>query len=269
MDFLTALIEAAANLTDLPALLGDTASRLSWREVADIGLVALIYYRIILFIKGTRAVNVAWGLVFVILAWYISGELGLYTFNWLLANFLGSLFLVTIILFQRDIRRALAEVGTGGFFKRTKLAEEVLEEIVTATASLAVEKTGALIIVERSMPLGDVLEKGVEVDARVSRQLLVNLFCKDTPLHDGAVVIRGDRIAAASCILPLSPGTGLPQFLGTRHRAAIGLTEESDAVAIVVSEERGEVSMAIRGRLSMNLSSFQLRESLQLALKGA
>ncbi|WP_029894147.1 diadenylate cyclase CdaA [Desulfohalovibrio reitneri] len=243
------------------------ASQISWRELLDVGLVAFIYYRLILLFKGTRAVPAIYGLVLVLALYYLSGELGLYTLNWFLANFLGSIFLVIIILFQQDIRKALADVGAGRFWRKGGVRERTLKEVITSLTSMAKPRIGALVVFEQRVPLGDVIEKGVPIDAKVSDELLTTIFFHDTPLHDGAVVISGDRIKAASCILPLTHDASLSSAFGTRHRAAIGITEETDAVVLVVSEERGEISLVERGRIYYGLTEASLFGKVKEALE--
>jgi uncharacterized protein (TIGR00159 family) len=233
--------------------------QIGWREILDIVLVAVLYYRLLLIIRGTRAVPVLYGLVLIVVLYYVSGEAGLYTLNWLLANFLGSIFIVIIILFQSDIRKALAEFGAAGLFSPTRQGEQVVDTVVEALYSMARTKTGAIMVLENKVPLGDYIDRGVRLDARVSNELLGTIFFDKTPLHDGAVIIRGERIVAASCVLPLTPAANLKSELGTRHRAAIGISEESDAIALVVSEERGEVSLAHRGTLTVYLDMARLR----------
>lgn len=236
-----------------------------WRDIVDILVVAFIIYRVIILVKGTRAVSVFYGLLLVILIFYFSGEFGLHTLHWLLANFLGSLFLVVIILFQRDIRKALAEMGAGRLFFRSRQGLVILDELILSLVSMAQKRIGALIVIEKNTPLGDVLESGVQMDALFSRDLIETIFYPNTPLHDGAVVIRGNRIVAAGCILPLAVGIKSKWDYGTRHRAAMGITEESDAIAIVVSEEMGKVSVAIGGKLIASLDEVRLRRVLSSA----
>jgi diadenylate cyclase len=236
-----------------------------WRDIVDILVVAFIIYRVIILVKGTRAVSVFYGLLLVILIFYFSGEFGLHTLHWLLANFLGSLFLVVIILFQRDIRKALAEMGAGRLFFRSRQGLVILDELILSLVSMAQKRIGALIVIEKNTPLGDVLESGVQMDALFSRDLIETIFYPNTPLHDGAVVIRGRKIVAAGCILPLAVGIKSKWDYGTRHRAAMGITEESDAIAIVVSEEMGKISVAIGGKLIASLDEVRLRRVLSSA----
>lgn len=229
------------------------------RDLIDIGLVTFAFYRVILLVKGTRAVSVIYGLLLVIVIYYLSEEFGLFTLNWLLTNFLGSLFLVIIIFFQADIRKALSELGAGSLWRRKKVSDQLLDEIVLAVLSMAKSRTGALIVFERGVALGELIARGVEIKAAVSRELLVTIFSPNTPLHDGAAIIRDSRIEAAGCILPLSSAVGLPSRLGTRHRAALGVSEETDALAVVVSEERGVISVAKGGELTEYLDEPRLR----------
>jgi uncharacterized protein (TIGR00159 family) len=239
----------------------------AWREVLDILLVAAIYAYIIHLVRGTRAVAVIYGLVLVLLVYYLSNELGLYSLNWLLTNFLGSIVLIIIILFQGDLRRALAQMGAGRFWKKPQLSEAIVDELAQAVMAMAKAKTGALIVIERYEPLGEVIERGVPMDSVVTASLLSTIFQVGTPLHDGAVVIRRGRIAAAGCILPLSSKLKAQSLFGTRHRAALGISEESDSLSIVVSEERGTVSIAMGGRLTTSLNDLRLRRVIKNALE--
>lgn len=239
---------------------------LSWRELMDMGLVALVYYYLLLLIRGTRAVSVLYGLVLLLLVYYASDELGLATLNWFLANFLGSIFLVVIILFQADIRKALAQVGAGRFWRKPRIKSELLDELVAAFLALAKTRTGGLVVLEKNESLGEIVQRGVEVDAVLTKELLLSIFQPGTPLHDGAVVVRGGRVAAASCILPLTTAVSRASF-GTRHRAAIGISEESDAISVVASEERGEISVAVGGKLTTALDEIRLRRVLKTILE--
>lgn len=240
----------------------------SWQVVLDISLVALIYYYLIVLVRDTRAVAVIYGLMFVLVVYFVSGYLNLFTLHTLLSEFLDSIFLVIIILFQGDIRKALAQVGTGRFWSRgTSVESESFEQLVLALLSMSRSKTGAIIVLEKSIPLGDIIERGVAIDARLSKELIETIFFEDTPLHDGAVVVRRNKIAAASCILPLSSKLRGETMFGTRHRAALGISESSDAVTVVVSEERGDISIAIGGRLTTSLDEVRLRRVLKNALE--
>ena len=241
--------------------------QITWRDILDVLLVGYIFFRIILLIKGTRAVSVIYGLLLIIVTYFAAGQFGLYTLNWLLGNFLGSIFLVVIILFRRDIRKALAVMGATTIFKKDSVQSAVLDELILALVHMAKNRTGALIVIERNVALGDMIERGVKLGAALSRELLITIFFPKTPLHDGAVIIRDNRIAAAACILPLAAGLKHESSLGTRHRAAIGVTEETDAVALIVSEERGSISLAVGGRITSSLNEARLKKVLAAALR--
>ncbi|MCB2185691.1 MAG: diadenylate cyclase CdaA [Deltaproteobacteria bacterium] len=235
--------------------------QISWSDIVDIACVAFVVYQTILLVKGTRAMNMLVGLGLVLVTLMVSQYFNLHTINWLLQSFLSYLVLVLIILFQNDIRKALAQIGRRPFLTRTAESLDCLEEVVRSAVNLASRMTGALIVLERRIGLADYVQAGVPLNASVSRELLVQLFQTSGPLHDGAVIIRGDTILAARCMLPLASGSGLLQ-MGSRHRAALGLSEEADAVCVVVSEERGRVSVAQGGELTKDLDTNQLRNLL-------
>lgn len=238
----------------------------SWWDVADILLVALLIYQALKLIRGTRAMQMAIGLFFVLLLLYASQHVPLQTVNWLIRSVLTYAVIAGIVLFQADIRRALSHLGSAPFFRyfaRTERVQETIEEIVTAADLLAKADVGAIIVLEREIGLRNYVESGIPIDAVISYDLLVSIFQQETPLHDGAVIISEHRIAAAACFLPLTVSPKLDRDLGTRHRAAIGLTEETDAIAVVVSEERGEISLALKGRLERALKAEDLRARLQ------
>jgi diadenylate cyclase len=240
----------------------------TWREVllacVDVAVVGYLIYRVLLLIRGTRAIHVLVGLFVLGIGYLASQWANLITLNWLLGHFLTYSFIFgVIVLFQADIRRGLAQLGRGQFL--SELASEdrvaqaaVVEPVATAAAELSRRRHGALVVLERSGDLGDVVESGVKLDALCTPELLLSLFQPGGALHDGAVIIQGGRVAAASCLLPLTASpTG--RELGTRHRAALGLTEEIDAAVVVVSEERGEVSLAVNGSLHRGLDEGALR----------
>ncbi len=239
--------------------------QIGWRDLVDIAVVAYIAYRVMLFLKGTRAVSVVYGLLILMVVYYVAGEFGLYTLHGMLTNFLGSLFLVVIILFQSDIRKALAEMGAGRLWFNPRPTNKVLDELILAVVHMAEKKIGALIVLEKRTPLGDVVDSGVELNAGFSRELLETIFYPNTRLHDGAVVVRANKIAYAGCILPLAVGVPSRWNFGTRHRAAIGISEESDALAVVVSEEKGIISVAMSGKLIPGLDEVRLRRVLTAA----
>ncbi|MDW7644180.1 MAG: diadenylate cyclase CdaA [Desulfuromonadales bacterium] len=238
-------------------------------DLLDIVLVAYIIYRIILLIKGTRAVQMLLGLAVILLVYVASQIGGLYTLHWLLDNFLSSIILVIVVIFQNDIRRALIHVGRNPFFADLSYKEEteVMEELIKATLNLANRRIGALIVIERETGLKDFLEVGVEIDAKVSSDLITSIFLPYSPIHDGALVIQQGRLKRAGCFLPLSQNPDISKTLGTRHRAAIGLTELVDAVAIVVSEETGKISVVVGGRITRDLDSTALKRVLKRLLE--
>ncbi len=238
----------------------------SWWDVADILIVSFLIYEALKLIRGTRAMQMAIGSLLVLLVLYASQSVPLQTVNWLIRNVLQYVVIGAIVLFQSDIRRALSHFGSAPFFRYLARSEQVadtIEEIVTAAEMLAKADVGAIIVFEREIGLRNYVESGIRVDAVVSYDLLTTIFQQETPLHDGAVIIADNRIAAAACFLPLAVSPKLDRNLGTRHRAAIGLTEESDAIAVIVSEERGEISLALKGHIERALSPDDLRERLQ------
>jgi uncharacterized protein (TIGR00159 family) len=239
-------------------------SLLTWRDVVDILLVAIIVYNLLLLIRGTRAVQVLIGLVLMGGLYYLSRLTNLPTLESLLGSLLIALPFAIIVLFQQEIRRGLARIGSNplwGLSKQEKVRTG-FQEIVVAATALAARKIGALIVIERLAGLRNFIENGIELDAVLSFDLLMNLFTPDAPLHDGAVIIQEDRIAAAACFLPLSPNPELSKEFGTRHRAAIGITEETDAVAVVVSEETGIISFAFGGQMIRDLDGRTLQSTL-------
>ena len=240
--------------------------QLSAWDVVDILLVSILIYEGLKLIRGTRAMQMAIGSFFVILLLYLSQSFPLRTLGWLINGVLGYVVVAAIVLFQSDIRRALSHLGSLPFFRylgRSEHAAEMIEEVITAAAMLAKRKIGAIIVLEREIGLRNYVESGIPINANVSYDLLTTIFQPGTPLHDGAVIISEDRIAAAACFLPLTVSPKLDRDLATRHRAAIGLTEESDAIAVVVSEERGEISLARHGQIARALSVDELRNRLQ------
>jgi diadenylate cyclase len=234
-----------------------------WQDILDVLIVAYVIYRIAMLIRGTRTVQMIVGLVIVGAAFVISQVLGLFTLNWLLNNFLGSLFVILVVIFQADIRRALTRVGAQSFFGPRTPAASAAEEITNAVAWLAARRIGALIVIEQDDGLNDFVESGRLVYGKVSPELLETIFMRGSPLHDGAVIIKGDQILAAGCVLPLSSNPNVSLALGTRHRAAIGMTEDSDAVVIVVSEEDGTTSIARGGQLKREIAPNEVMSFLR------
>jgi diadenylate cyclase len=237
---------------------------LRWQDILDILLVAVILYWLLLLIKGTKAAKILIGLIVLFIAFLFSGYIGLYTMDWLIQSFWAQIVLVLVILFQPEIRKALAQMGEASFIPSRTSAEELksLEEIVRASVALSNRKIGALIVIERENSLKDFIDLGSQLDAKVSHELLLSIFHPTSPIHDGAVVIRGNRIIAAGCFLPLSLSTALSKKFGTRHRAGIGLSEDTDAVVIIISEETGSISTVINGKLERNVDMGSLRNFL-------
>lgn len=243
------------------SMLGFEHIILDWRDGVDIAIVTILIYQVIQLIKGSRALAVLTGLGLLTVLYFVSKHLGLYTLSWLLQYVFSSLFLLIVVIFQADIRQGLGEMGANRFLRRNELKKNGIGEVIEACVEMARLRVGALIVIERSMRLGDMIKReGVRLDALLTRQLLMNIFYPKAPLHDGAVVISSGRIMAAACILPLAVAQG--QSFGTRHRAALGITKESDAVVIVVSEERGEISVAVRGELIRSLDYNRLKQVL-------
>ena len=222
--------------------------------VLDIVIVAVVLYWLMLMVKGTRAERMLWGLAVVVIAYFISQRAELVTLHWMLSNFLGSFIIFIIVVFQQDIRRALVQMGRPFSYRDTMRSREVLEEITSAVSAMSAARTGGLIVIERTVDLGGYLDTGVELDAKVSRELLLSIFNGKSPMHDGAVVVRGAKVFKAGCILPLTE-KDVPDNLGTRHRAALGLAEETDAVITVVSEKTGEITLAVDDEFRPNIGA--------------
>src|SRR5438067_7464118 len=242
---------------------------LTWTALLDILIVAVVIYQILVFIKGTRAVQMAVGLALIIGFFYFSRWVQLETVTWMMTNILPYFVFAIIVIFQHEIRRALARFGQaplfGGF--STINRNEFYDEIVLAVTTLATNQTGALIVIERDIGLKTYIESGIALDAALSYDLLVSIFNPSVPLHDGAVIVQNRRIAAGACFLPLTVKPRLSKELGTRHRAAIGVTEETDAVAIVVSEETGAISFAHDGEMERYIDPDTLRMRLRDAFE--
>lgn len=253
----------------LSSLLQQAPIAIGWWDLLDIAIVAVVIYEFLKLIRGTRGVQMALGCGLIVALFYTSRWAPLQTVNWLIRNMVGYIVFAAIVLFQSDIRRALAHVGRAPFFRylaRPTADEELIEELVVAATILSGRKVGAIIAIEREIGLRNYIESGIPLDAAVTYDLLVTIFQPGSPLHDGAVIVQEDRVAAAACFLPLTVNPRLGRDLGTRHRAAIGLTEESDAVAVVVSEETGRISLALEGRIDRDLTADQLRARLQALL---
>ncbi len=244
--------------------LKEIITEIRWQDLIDITIVTFVLYRLLLLIKGTRAFQMLMGLVTLFVAFVISRYVGLYTMEWLIQSLWSYIVLTLIILFQPEIRKALAQMGRNPLTQRLAAVEESknIEEIIRASVSLANKKIGAIIVIERESELKDLIEMGIQLDARITRELITSIFLPYSPIHDGAIVIKGDRIVAAGCFLPLTLATNISKSLGTRHRAGIGVTEETDAVTIVVSEETGAVSVCLGGDIIRDLDTNALRRIL-------
>jgi diadenylate cyclase len=245
-------------------LLLESLQNITWRTVADIVLVALLFYQIISMLKGTRAAQIVVGLLVIFFAFLISSLLQFETLNWLISKFYSSFIIVVIVLFQDDIRRLLSRFGRGPFISGIDEREgaDVIENVVIAAGSLSHDRIGALVVFERGVGLDKLYDRSVPLDAVVTEQLLQSIFHTFSPLHDGAVIIQKNRVACASAHLPLSKSTSMSRKLGTRHSAALGISEETDAVVLVISEETGSISIAYGGRLEIQSSVTAARETL-------
>lgn len=243
-----------------------------FRDLIDIAIVAYVSYKAIMLIKGTRAVQLIKGLVVLAISTKVSEWLGLYTINWLLRNTMTVGVIALLVVFQPELRGALEQLGRGRLFVTPFFSfseEEVnkmINEMARAVQVLASNKIGALIVIERETGLNDVIETGLEIGGKLTTELLLNIFIPNTPLHDGAVLIRNDKIMAAGCFLPLTENPNLSKELGTRHRAALGITEQSDAVSIIVSEETGVISVAVEGKLTRYLDIMTFKEMIKSLL---
>jgi diadenylate cyclase len=239
---------------------------IGWWDLLDILVVWILIYEVLKLIRGTRAVQMALGGGMLVALFYGSRWGHLETVNWLIRSLLSYIVFAVIVLFQSDIRRALAHLGRAPFFRyftRPESAEETVEELIVAASMLSSQHIGAIIAIERQIGLRNYIEGGIPLDATLTYDLLLSIFQRESPLHDGAVIVQDDRIAAAACFLPLTVNPKLGKELGSRHRAAIGLTEENDAVAIVVSEETGIISVVAEGQIERALDADALRDRLR------
>ena len=232
--------------------------------IIDILLIAIFVYQVLLLIRGTRSAQILTGIGFIALASILSSVLPLTTFHWLVSKFSSSFLLIIVILFQDDIRDALSRIGQKPLISgsETVSSNQLLDEITRVTLSLAAKRTGALIVLERNIILNRYVDIGVLIDAKISRELLTAIFHPSSPIHDGAVIIQQGRVSAAGCFLPLTRDANLANHMGTRHRAAIGMSQETDAVVILISEETGEYSIVIEGTVFTKHSAAELKKSL-------
>ncbi|ACT04239.1 diadenylate cyclase CdaA [Paenibacillus sp. JDR-2] len=237
------------------------------KDIIDIGIVSYIIYKLILLVRGTRAVQLLKGILVLVGTWAISTWFNLYTLKWLMNQMFTFGVLAVFIIFQPELRRALEQLGRGKLFARTSTLErdiiaEQVESVMKAVQHMAQRTIGALIVFERNTGVSELIESGIQMESRITSELLINIFTPNTPLHDGAVIIRGNQIMAAGCYLPLSENPFISKELGTRHRAAIGVSEVSDAIAVIVSEETGQVSLAINGMIVRDIKEESLISKL-------
>ena len=246
-------------------------------DVVQVLLIAVVVYYFILWIKQTRAYTLFKGMILIVLIVMIAALTGMETILWIFRNISTVVLVALVVIFQPELRKMLEQLGEKntlsmlGMLNREKegierLSERSVEEIVRACYEMGAVKTGALIVLERDIVLSEYEKTGIEIDAKISSQLLINIFEHNTPLHDGAVLVRNDRIQAATCYLPLSDNLSLNKNLGTRHRAAVGISEVSDALTIIVSEETGNVSYAQKGRINTGVTQTELKEQLRTFL---
>ncbi len=239
-------------------------SQFRWQDGVDLLVVWFLVYRLLLLIRKTGAVQILSGLGLLAIFYILSVNFSLFTFNWILEKFFSHLFLIVVILFQSEIRRILAQLGSQSFFNGVSVVQEthVVEEIVQGIVTVAQKGYGALVVIEHDISVDYHIESGTEMDCKVSAEVIESVFLPGSPVHDGAMVIRNSRVLSVGCFLPLSKNPILDRNLGTRHRAALGLTEETDALVLVVSEESRSVGVVLAGQLTPNVDGKQLRRSL-------
>ncbi len=237
-----------------------------WKPVIEITILWFIIYRLLLFIKGTRAVQVLRGIIIIITIFFLTQKFGFDVINWMFTKLFALSVIAFLIVFQPELRSGLARIGREKVFGSIITEERVIEEVAKSASMLSKKKIGAILAIQREVNLEPYTESGVTIDSNVSSELLNTIFMPNTPLHDGGVIIHGDRIIAAGCLFPLSQNPDISKLLGTRHKAAIGLTEETDAVCVVISEETGAVSVANAGKLTRDLDRERLINHLRALL---
>lgn len=256
----------------MSTVLGLPDITLSWVNIIEILIISFLFYHILLWIKRTRAWNLFKGILMILLFVLLAAIFQMSTILWLAENMLSVGLIALVVIFQPELRKALENLGglniLGSLFnmnraEQNKFSDRTIDEMIKACYAMGKVKTGALIVVEDEILLNEFVRTGIDVDAVLSSQLLINIFEKNTPLHDGAVIVRGDRVVSATCYLPLSDSMSLSKDLGTRHRAAVGVSEVSDSLTIVVSEETGRVSAALRGEIYHDVDAEFLREKLK------
>ena len=245
-------------------LLIDGLGQFGWNDLIEVTIIAYFFYRLLLLLRRTQAMRMVWGLVVLGLFGMFASLVGFQTLDWLLSNVYAYIVIAIIVLFQNEIRRLLTQLGRTAYFRSMRRgAIDPIDEIVTAAAGMGANHHGAIIVFEREMSLSQYAEGGIALDATASYDLCVSIFNPGAPLHDGAVIMRQGRVAAAACFLPLTRNPQLSRELGSRHRAAIGISEETDCVALVVSEETGKISIVFDGQLSRGLDPVTLAERLR------
>ncbi|MBB6729784.1 diadenylate cyclase CdaA [Cohnella zeiphila] len=235
------------------------------KDIADISIVSYIIYKLFQLVQGTRAVQLLKGIFLIIVTWALATWLNLYTLKWLMNQMFSWGIVTVVIIFQPELRRALEQLGRGKLFSRTAAEQDISQtigELIKAVNYLSRRKIGALIVFERKTGINDYIESGIKMESRISSELLINIFIPNTPLHDGAVIVRETHIMAAGCYLPLSENPFISKELGTRHRAAIGVSEVCDAISVVVSEETGQVSLAMNGQIVRDIKEESLISKL-------
>lgn len=247
---------------------------MTWVDVIEIAIISFLFYHILLWIKSTRAWNLFKGIMVILMFVLVAALFQMSTILWIAENTLSVGLLAIVVIFQPELRKALENLGDKSVFsgflnitsksEKEKFSDHTIDELIKAVYAMGKVKTGALIVIEDEISLGEYERTGIDVDAIVSSQLLINIFEKNTPLHDGAIILRGNRVVSATCYLPLSDSLSLSKELGTRHRAAVGVSEASDSLTIIVSEETGNVSIALRGQIYRNVDADFLREKLKL-----
>ena len=256
---------------NLSSVLSMANLTLTWVDLVEILIISFLFYHILKWVKSTRAWNLFKGIMIILIFVLVAALFQMSTILWIAENTLNVGLTAIVIIFQPELRKALENIGGrnrfGGFFnlnksETKKFSDETIEELIKATYAMGKVKTGALMVIEDEILLNEYVRTGIDVDAKVSSQLLINIFEKNTPLHDGAVILRGDRVVAATCYLPLSDSMSLSKELGTRHRAAVGISEVSDSLTIAVSEETGKISIALRGQIYRDVTEEFLRKKL-------
>lgn len=245
----------------------DKIQNMGLNDVLDILIISVLIYQLLKFLSGTRGWQILIGLIFLLSIWLLAKILHLPTVLWIFDNIWPVALFLLIVVFQPELRRGLAKLGESGLFNfGLQSQKRVIDEVVRAITFLAERKIGALVVFERTVDLENYIEGCVKLNAEVNLELLITIFIPQTPLHDGAVIIKDRKIASAHCFLPLTINPNIPKYMGTRHRAAIGISEETDAIAVVVSEERGEISIAVDGKLIKNLDAISLKQNLTTLL---